>query len=176
MTMFDIYAKIIKLPIHITGLSLTLAAAMLAFDLSLPLGVAGAVPYVALVLIGLWSPWRHYVLVLAMAGTVLTGLGYLYSPVGGVPWVVLTNRCLALFAIWTVAGLFLLRGFENLRLKSHPGKGPALKLLLVPSIMIVPAVMLKMEMFVAVMWGGLVLWLICDSAARQSLWNSQQPS
>ena len=84
-------------------LSVLIAMAGLAFDLSLPLGVAGGVPYVALVLIALWSPWRNYIYFMAVLGTVLTAVGYFASPVGGIPWVVLTNRALAIFAIWVTA-------------------------------------------------------------------------
>jgi diguanylate cyclase (GGDEF)-like protein/PAS domain S-box-containing protein len=83
------------------------AAVILAVDLSLPLGVAGGVPYVALVLMGLWLPSRRYILVLAGGATVLTIVGYFYSPAGGSTWVVLSNRGLALFAIWIVAALLL---------------------------------------------------------------------
>ncbi|MDP6588895.1 MAG: hypothetical protein QF666_05565, partial [Alphaproteobacteria bacterium] len=83
------------------------AAAIFAVDLFLPLGVAGGVPYVALVLLGLWLPSRRYILVLACVGTALTVIGYLLSPTGGIAWVVLANRGLALFAIWIVAILLL---------------------------------------------------------------------
>ena len=37
-------------------LSTLVAALILTFDLSLPLGVAGSVPYAALVLLGMWMP------------------------------------------------------------------------------------------------------------------------
>ena len=80
-----------------------LAAATLLFDLLMPLGVAGGLPYVAIVLIGLWAPGRGYVLGLAALGTALTVLGYVYSPPGGVAWMVLTNRVLTIFAIWITA-------------------------------------------------------------------------
>jgi PAS domain S-box-containing protein len=80
--------------------TVVLAAVILAFDLSMPLGVAGGVPYVALVLIGSWSEKRWHVHVLASVGSVLTIVGYLASPAGGVSWVVLTNRGLALVVIW----------------------------------------------------------------------------
>jgi len=83
------------------------AVVILAFDLLLPLGVAGAVPYVALVLLGMWLPSRRYILALAGLGTVLTVVGYVLSPVGGISWVVLTNRGLALFAIWITAFLLM---------------------------------------------------------------------
>ena len=85
------------------AVSTAVAVAILAFDFSLPLGVAGGVPYVALVLVGLWSPWRRYIYLMAAVGTVLTAVGYYASPAGGTPWVVLTNRGLAVFAIWVTA-------------------------------------------------------------------------
>ncbi len=78
------------------------------FDLALPLGVAGGVPYVATVLIGIWLPkWWHTV-GLAILVSILTGLGFLFSEPGSVAWIVLTNRALALFAIWTTTILLLL--------------------------------------------------------------------
>ena len=93
------------------SISVIIAAAIFAFDLSTPLGVAGAVPYVVLVLVGLWSPWRPYVFVLALGSTVLIGFGYVFSPPGGVTWVAATNRTLALFAVWAMAIL----AFEHRR-------------------------------------------------------------
>ena len=80
-----------------------LAAAALAFDLMMPLGVAAGVPYVAMVLAGLWLPWRRATLVLAALATALIVVGQLFSPDGGIFWVVLTNRALALFAVWVAA-------------------------------------------------------------------------
>lgn len=103
MTTRDKGASSRRPPLRVITIGLLLAAAIFAFDLSLPLGVAGGVPYVALVLVGLWSRWPHYLLWLALLGTVLTILGYALSPAGGVEWVVLTNRGLALFAIWATA-------------------------------------------------------------------------
>ena len=80
-----------------------IAVAVLIFDLLMPLGVAGGVPYVAMVMLGLWFPRREGVLYLAIVGSVLTLLGYYFSPPGGVPWVVFVNRMLAIFAIWVTA-------------------------------------------------------------------------
>ncbi len=80
------------------------AAAVLAFDLSLPLGVAGGVPYVVLVLLSWWAEWPpRSILVAAIAGTVLTVLGFFLSPRAGILWMVLANRGLALFVIWVTA-------------------------------------------------------------------------
>jgi len=82
-----------------------IAGVVLFFDMTMPLGVAGGVPYVVLVMMGLWFPKREYVFHLAVIGTALTLLGYAFSPEGGVPWVVFTNRMLAIFAIWVIAVL-----------------------------------------------------------------------
>jgi|TARA_B100000315_G_scaffold234265_1_gene248132 light-regulated signal transduction histidine kinase (bacteriophytochrome) len=82
-------------------------AVIFAVDLSLPLGVAGGVPYVAIVLMGAWLRSRRYILALAGVGTVLTVIGFLFSPSGGIPWMVLTNRGLALLVIWAAAILLL---------------------------------------------------------------------
>jgi len=87
------------------------ALTILLVDLALPLGVAGGVPYVALVLMGWWFPHRRHTIVLAIIGTVLTLAGYAFSPPGGIPWIVATNRFLALFAIWVTA--ILLQGFKQ---------------------------------------------------------------
>ena len=82
-----------------------LAVAIFLVDLSLPLGVAGGVPYVALVLTGWWFHKRSYIFVLAAVSSVLTAAAYFFSPEGGIAWMVLTNRALAFFAIWVTAVL-----------------------------------------------------------------------
>lgn len=83
--------------------SLVLAAAIFAIDISIPLGVAGGVPYIAPVLLCLWLTNRRFIWVIAGIATALTVLGYFYSPQGGILWKVLTNRILALFVIWVAA-------------------------------------------------------------------------
>ena len=101
----NVNAQLGRSPMTLFALSIAVAVTVYAFDLRMPLGVAGGVPYVGLVLLGLWAPWRRYVFVLALAATVLIALGYLLSPPGGTPWVVLTNRYLALIAVWVTAVL-----------------------------------------------------------------------
>jgi PAS domain S-box-containing protein len=86
-----------------------LAGAILAVDLSLPLGVAGGVPYVAVVLLAGWTRDPRYILTFAAVTSLLTTIGYVFSPEGGVVWMVLANRALALFAIWTTAFLVAIR-------------------------------------------------------------------
>jgi PAS domain S-box-containing protein len=103
----------------VIAVSIAMAAAIFAFDVMLPLGVAGGVPYVALVLVGLWSPWRPLLFLLAISATMLTVVGYAISPVGGIEWMVLTNRGLALFAIWTTALLAFGYGQSELRLRDQ---------------------------------------------------------
>jgi signal transduction histidine kinase len=88
-------------------LLVALAAAIFLLDLSLPLGVAGGVPYVALVLAGWRFGTARPVVLLALLSTALTVLGYALSPPGGVEWIVLTNRGLALGAIWVTAGVLV---------------------------------------------------------------------
>jgi diguanylate cyclase (GGDEF)-like protein/PAS domain S-box-containing protein len=75
-------------------------------DTSLALGVASGIPYATLVLIGLWYPAGSLIIILAVIGSCLTLLGYVYSPdVGVFDWIVITNRMLALFVIWMTAFL-----------------------------------------------------------------------
>lgn len=68
-------------------------------DWMLPLGVAGGVPYIVPVLIGLLYPGRRYIIIATVSGCVLTIFGYYFSPEGGELWKVLANRFLAVFAI-----------------------------------------------------------------------------
>ncbi len=89
-------------------LAALIAGAVLFFDLSLPLGVAAGVPYIALVLLGVWFPKIGPVIALAAIGTALTIFGYVMSEPGGIPWMVLANRAIAIVAIWVTAILIVL--------------------------------------------------------------------
>ena len=84
-----------------------LSLIILVVDLQIPLGVAGGVPYIAVVLISLWSSSKNFTIVVAITCSVLTVIGFFFSPEGGVLWQVLFNRFLALFAIWVTALLSL---------------------------------------------------------------------
>jgi two-component system sensor kinase FixL len=86
---------------------LMLSVATFAFDLSVELGVAGAVPYVTVVLLGLWAPTRTFAIGAAVFTTGLTLLGAYLSPDGGIPWVVFTNRALAISGVWLAAAVCL---------------------------------------------------------------------
>ena len=95
--------------LKVVVLAATIAVTVFVLDLSMPLGVAGGVPYVALVLMGLWCSRISSIYFLAALGSALTIIGYFASPNGGTLWVVLTNRGLALFAIWITAFLIAYR-------------------------------------------------------------------
>jgi len=85
------------------AISTIIAIVVFIFDLIAPLGIAGGVPFVLFVLSGLWFRKRSAILYLAIFASILTILGYYFSPPGGIGWVVLTNRSYALVAIWAVA-------------------------------------------------------------------------
>ncbi len=86
-----------------------LAAAILGVDLAIPLGVAGGVPYIAVVLISLWAHDKRFTVLAAGICSILTLVGFLYSASGGEMWQVVFNRLLALFAIWVTAFITLQR-------------------------------------------------------------------
>ena len=96
-----------KPDVRLIALSVLLAAAIFILDTALPLGVAGGVPYVLIVLVSIWSPRREFTIIMAITGTVLTMVGFFFSPAGGEMWKVVFNRFLALFAIWMTAVLIL---------------------------------------------------------------------
>ncbi len=101
-------------------LLITMSVGILLLDLAIPLGVAAGVPYVAVVLVAAWLPWRYAIVVMAVIGTSLTGLGYLLSESGGVAWMVAMNRGLAFFAIWVTASLLMQRrGAEEALQAAH---------------------------------------------------------
>jgi len=81
-----------------------LAAGIFIVDVaSMPLGVATGVAYVGVVLISLWLPGWHFSFIVAGGVSILTILGFLLSEPAGVPWMVVANRLLTLFAIWFTA-------------------------------------------------------------------------
>jgi len=81
-----------------------LAAGIFIVDVaSLPLGVAAGVAYVGVVLISLWLPGWYFSFIVAGGVSILTILGFLLSEPAGIPWMVVANRLLAIFAIWFTA-------------------------------------------------------------------------
>jgi len=99
------------------ALTIVISFSVFLFDISLPLGVAAGVPYIALVLVGLWFPQRNAAIILALIGTTLTIFGYYLSESMGIDWMVLMNRGLALFSIWITAILVTSQKLDTAELK-----------------------------------------------------------
>jgi len=87
--------------------AILIATAIFILDLQLPLGVADGVLYVALVLVGLRTRSKNFILLSALSGTALIVAGFYLSPEGGELWKVLANRALAIFTLWMTAILCL---------------------------------------------------------------------
>ncbi len=79
---------------------LVLAAAILAFDMFVELGVAAGVPYLMLPLLCLASPKVENTWIALIGGTALILYGWAMSPDGGELWKVTLNRLLAFGALW----------------------------------------------------------------------------
>jgi hypothetical protein len=76
-------------------------------DLAVPLGVAMGVLYLGVVLLTIFLPSDADTIGVSMGGSILTILGFFYSPPGGELWKVFFNRSLALYAIWLSAIVIL---------------------------------------------------------------------
>jgi signal transduction histidine kinase/CheY-like chemotaxis protein len=85
-----------------------LTALIFTIDLHIPLGVAGGVPYLAVVLLTSLEKEHNTTIFFAIVGSALTVLGYALSPEGGEQWKVFLNRFIAFFAIWSTALMVLL--------------------------------------------------------------------
>lgn len=91
-----------------------LAVIIFAIDAQVELGVATAVPYVMVVVLGLWIPQRWYISVAVVVCSLLTLLGFFKpSPLSGEMWKVVANRGLSLFVIWVTGILCLLQKKET---------------------------------------------------------------
>jgi len=93
----------------IISLCIISSISIFILDSMIPLGVAGGVPYILVVLLSLASSRKRLPYYVAIGGTLLTIIAFYSSPPGGELWKVLFNRSLALFAIWTVTILSVQR-------------------------------------------------------------------
>ncbi len=100
----------------LTVICIFLSLAFLLLDLVLPLGVAGGVPYVLVILVSLSFTKSSPILRFALLCSILVTVGFFYSPRGGELWIVLLNRFLAMFAIWVTALLGFLHKKNNQQL------------------------------------------------------------
>ena len=90
---------------RIIALGVAISAVVFGLDSMIPLGVAGGVPYILVVLVSLWSPRIRLTYYAAIGVSILVIAGFYTSPPGGELWKIVCNRGLALFAIWTTAVL-----------------------------------------------------------------------
>jgi PAS domain S-box-containing protein len=91
--------------IHIAAF--ILFAAIFATDLQLPLGNAVGMLYVPVILLGLWTRWRHYAFVAAVAATALLALSTGLAWSGDVAPIVYVNRPLMVVMFCVTAALVL---------------------------------------------------------------------
>lgn len=85
--------------------TILLALAVFIFDTLLPLGIAGGVPYIAVVLATYWHSEKKYVTYVTIICIFLVQIGFYFSPQGGELWKVIFNRLIAIFAILITAAL-----------------------------------------------------------------------
>lgn len=91
-------------------LAVALAAGIFLLDLSIPLGKAMGILYLAPLILAFGTATRRGLLRMAAGCTLLTVLGALFSPAASAPWdVVLFNRTAAVGVIWVVALLMAKR-------------------------------------------------------------------
>jgi PAS domain S-box-containing protein len=91
--------------IHIAAI--VLSAAIFATDLQLPLGNAVGMLYVPVVLLGLWTPWRHYPLVASIAATALLVLSTVLTWTRDLLPILYVNRPLMVAMLAVTAALVL---------------------------------------------------------------------
>ncbi|MCB1188016.1 PAS domain-containing protein [bacterium] len=103
--------RIIRLRLSIAALILGL----FLLDLSIPLGVAAGVPYVLAILLSGSLLSSRCTFMAGLICSALTITGYYMSPDGGIHWMVLANRGLALLAIWSVAIVTIMRNQSYLK-------------------------------------------------------------
>ena len=87
----------------LTTFAIALGVVLFVLDLLTPMGVAIPMLYAGLVLLGLWSSHPSFAFVAASIATILCILGAIITPPGGVVWMGLANRLMALTIIWTTA-------------------------------------------------------------------------
>lgn len=92
---------------RLATLAVIAGAIVFTLDLVTPLGVAIPILYAGLVLLGLWSPHPRFALAAASIATLLSILGFFFSPPGGVFWIGTANRLMALTIIWVTAIIVL---------------------------------------------------------------------
>ena len=95
-------------------LIIALLLVMLILDINLPAGVIHGIPYVVLVSVSYWLPWRRAPVVLAAIGSLLIVVGYVYAVDRIDTKVLLLNVSIETAVLW-VTSLLVLRYSSSLR-------------------------------------------------------------
>ncbi len=114
-------------------------ALMLVWDLNLPPGVIHGIPYVVLISVSYWLPWRAAPMVLAAVGTVLVVAGYLYADAGVETGALLLNVGLEAAVLWVTAFLVLRYRASSRSLEDREQRLRALVATAVDGVMIIDA-------------------------------------
>lgn len=89
---------------HIFLICALIAIVVFVIDVTgLPIGVAGGIAYVPVVVIALWLPRWEQTFIVAGGVSILTGLGFLMSEPSAFPWMIAASRLLGLSIIWLTA-------------------------------------------------------------------------
>jgi two-component system CheB/CheR fusion protein len=112
---------------------------MLFVDLNLPLGVIHGIPYVVLVSVSYWLPWRRAPVALAAVGTLLIVVGYLYSGAHVYTTALLLNISLETSVLWVTAFLVTRYRSSSRSLEDREQRLRALVATAVDGVMIIDA-------------------------------------
>ncbi len=112
---------------------------MLVLDLNLPSGVIHGIPYVVLISVSYWLPWRYAPMVLAAVGTLLIVVGYLYSATHFDTTAILLNVSLEAAVLWVTAILVLRYRASSRSLEDREQRLRALVSTAVDGVMIIDA-------------------------------------
>lgn len=91
-----------SIPLNLLLFTLSLALSILILDIITPLGIASGTLYVSVVAVGWWFPQRKHIILLAAFVSILTLVGFYWSPEGE-QWKSIINRSYSLFVIWVTA-------------------------------------------------------------------------
>tara|TARA_R110001583_G_scaffold134394_1_gene286088 strand:+ start:17942 stop:19426 length:1485 start_codon:yes stop_codon:yes gene_type:complete len=100
---------------RILFICLLLSGLIFLIDLSIPLGVAAGVPYIAVISLSFRLKNTTGPILFSLLSSILIILGYFSSQKLGIEWMVLTNRALAIFVIWNT--FFLGEKLKNTKSK-----------------------------------------------------------
>ncbi|MGB5177715.1 MAG: PAS domain S-box protein, partial [Gammaproteobacteria bacterium] len=112
---------------------------MLLLDLNLPSGVIHGIPYVVLISVSYWLPWRNAPMLLAAIGTVLIVVGYLFSATPFDTTALLLNVSFEAAVLWVTAFLVLRYRASSRSLEDREQRLRALVSTAVDGVMIIDA-------------------------------------